>query len=74
MHVLKEILHKIAVLKQPITSACFSQTDIEKNDSFLEIYERRMAFKKYFKDLKMNQIKIMNIKKKGEEIKEKPKK
>ena len=54
MHVLKEILHKIAVLKEPITSACFAQTEIEKNDSFLEIYERRMAFKKYFKDLKMN--------------------
>ena len=73
MHVLKEILNKIA-LKEPITSACFAKTEIEKNDSFQEIYERRMALKKYFKDLKMNQNKILNLKKKGEEPKVKAKK
>ena len=57
--VLIEILTLIDENKEPFTSACFKRIEsLEQKDSIDEIYERRMALRQYFKELKMNQNRI----------------
>jgi len=52
--VLKEILKKIKDEIQPLTCACFKRIEpYETKDSIEDIYVRRMAMAKYFKDLRM---------------------
>lgn len=59
---IKYILKAIDSEKEPFTSACFKRIPgLEDNDSETEIFERRMAMRFYFKELKMHYDRLQRI-------------
>ena len=55
LNVLKAILLKIRDEKEPFTSACFKKIEgLEDEDSFEEIFQRRMGLRRYLKNLKVS--------------------
>ena len=51
--VMREILENI---QDKGFSACFMRTQIESKDDDFEIFQRRMACRGYFKDLRLNML------------------
>lgn len=63
LRVTKAILERIGVNKETFSNACFRRVEaVEEGDSDEEMYRRRMGLRHYFKDLKMNTLRIAKAK------------
>lgn len=63
LRVTKAILERIGINKETFSNACFRRVEgVEEGDSDEEMYRRRMGLRHYFKDLKMNTLRIAKAK------------
>lgn len=63
LRVTKAILERIGINKESFSNACFRRVEgVEEGDSDEAMYRRRMGLRHYFKDLKMNTLRIAKAK------------